>query len=276
MDQETAKEVIDKLLEDLQELTAAEKYHKEFGAWREKAIRRVSEIFGKDSLQVASLKKIKIIPPSMTSFRLYGENAFSKMGIAEVVQRFISLMDSLLEELPDETKSDKTAPWNSLKLKRVFISHSSKDTYFGKEITNLMELIGVPSNQIFNSSMPGFGVKPGEDWVETLKTTISSDGVVISLLSDRYYKSPVSLCEMGATWVLSKTHYPVLIPPFTFRRIKGVIPTKHGIMINDSEGWSTLKEELEKIFGIQPISVAKWEGKKKDILERIEKLLPSK
>src|SRR5690606_103663 len=129
--------------------------------------------------------------------------------------------------------------------KKIFISHSSKDVEMAKEITNLLEAIGIPSSQIFNSSMPGYGVKPGEDWVQTLKSTISSEGVVISLISSNYYKSEVSLCEMGATWILSKTHFPIIVPPMTFRKVKGIIPTTHGIVINNAERWSELKGELE-------------------------------
>lgn len=81
---------------------------------------------------------------------------------------------------------------------------------------------------------------------------------------------------MGAAWVLAKTYYPIVIPPLTFRKIKGVLPTIHGITINDSIWWSELKVALENLFELTPIPVAKWEGKKKDILERIEKLLPTR
>jgi hypothetical protein len=145
-----------------------------------------------------------------------------------------------------------------------------------KEVLNLLEVMGIPSSQIFNSSIPGYGVKPGEDWVQKLKSTISSECVVVSLISPNYYRSAVCLCEMGAAWVLSKTHFPILVPPLTFAKVKGVIPTTHGIMITDTARWSELKEELEKIFELPPIPGAKWEGKKKDILDRIENLLPTK
>lgn len=248
-----------------------------FENWKAKAVRTIKKTFGEESQEHYDFIKIQY-------WYMYGGIGYEKISKEEFdkinFQKGLDKADFLLQDLIDEAKvlliKKNGSSESTTVSKSLFISHSSKDRAISKEIINLLEACGVPSNLIFNSSMPGYGVKPGEDWVETLKAKISTDGVVISLISENYYKSAVSLCEMGATWVLSKTHFPILIPPLTFEEVKGVIPTKHGIMINDSERWSELKEELEKIFKVKPIPVAKWEGKKKDILERIEKLLAEK
>lgn len=263
------------LMSELSSFTNPETYHREFWNWRQKATRRISEIFGKESLQLSQFLETRYLKPSLASHRAFGESEVSKRQIAEIVDRFMSFLASLTTDIFSEAL-DLTRTPDSEITKKVFISHSSKDSNLSKEVTNLLEAIGVPSSVIFNSSMPGYGVKPGEKWPDSLQEAISTEGVVISLLSENYFKSAVCLCEMGATWVLSKAHYPIVIPPLTFKRIKGVMPTIHGIMIYDSIWWSELKEELEKIFELTPIPATKWESKKKDILERIEKLLPVK
>lgn len=248
-----------------------------FKNWESKTLRTIKKLFGPESDEVKDFEKIQF-------WYMYSTRHYEKITKKEFDENNLNTgLDHakyLLEDLIKDAEVLQKEPENkSNRLsvgKNVFISHSSKDHLLGKEVTNLLEVIGVPSSQIFNSSMPGYGVKPGEDWVETLKTTISSEGVVISLLSNNYYRSAVSLCEMGAAWVLSKKHYPLIIPPLTFRKVKGIIPTKHGIMINDSEMWSELKDELEKVFELTALPGAKWESRKKDILERIEKLLPTR
>lgn len=245
-----------------------------FKNWEGKTRRTLGKIFGEDSPELIDFTRIGYSGHYLGfNIEMVSRETFDRKHVQNGLREADLLLKDLLEEA--ETlllKEEKLRPSQPLK-KNVFISHSSKDKQLAKEVTNLLEALGIPSDVIFNSSMPGYGVKPGEDWVETLKAKISTEGVVISLISENYYNSAVSLCEMGATWVLSKSHFPIVLPPLKFEDIKGVIPTKHAIMVNDSERWSELKDELEKIFELTPILGAKWEGKKKDILDRIEKLL---
>ncbi|WP_288371675.1 toll/interleukin-1 receptor domain-containing protein [uncultured Algoriphagus sp.] len=267
---------MNKLVEELSAFNHPETYHREFWEWRQKAMRRLSLIFGNPSLQLNHFISTKYVKPSLSMYNAYyGDPDLEKKQLKEITERFANLLSSLAEEIPDESEPT-SGPNPKEVVKNVFISHSSKDHLLAKEVTILLEAMGVPSSQIFNSSMAGYGVKPGEKWPESLHSAMSSDGVVISLISSDYNKSAVCLCEMGAAWILAKTYYPIVIPPLTFRKIKGVLPTIHGIEITNSLWWSELKERLEQIFSLTPIPVAIWEGKKKDILERIEKLLPEK
>lgn len=267
---------LEKLLEEIPNLREGKRTDPKFKNWEAKTTRTIKNLFGDESNEYGDFSRINFwYHWAGLLFEMVSEDEYNRRNFQNGLDEAELLLTDLIEEAkfniknPDENLSTRM-------VKNIFLSHSSKDDQLAKEITNLLEAIGVPSSQIFNSSMPGYGVKPGEDWVQTLKSTISSEGVVVSLISTNYYKSTVSLCEMGATWVLSKSHFPIVLPPLTFEEIKGIIPTKHGIMINDSERWSELKEVLEKIFDLTPIPVAKWEGKKKDILERIEQLLPAK
>ena len=101
---------------------------------------------------------------------------------------------------------------------------------------------------------------------------MSSQTLVIFVLSKNFYDSPVCLCEMGATWVLAKEHIPILIPPFGYQDVQGVIPLTQGLKINEHLKLNLLKEKVEKIFNIQTkISAIDWERKRNKIVSRIEK-----
>jgi hypothetical protein len=189
--------------------------------------------------------------------------------IRELVNSFISPIIKI------ETK--KAVPnkiqFNMKKFSRIFISHSSKDRKYVAEIIELLETIGVKSNEIFCSSFEGYGIALGEDFLETLKKELNNDILVIFILSNNFYKSPISLCEMGATWVKTNVHIPILIPPFSFEKIKGVIKNTQGIKLDESLQLNLLKENLEKSFNLSPINQTIWESKRNRVLGRINSFI---
>jgi hypothetical protein len=56
-------------------------------------------------------------------------------------------------------------------------------------------------------------------------------------------------------------HIPILIPPFEYSDVKGVIPTIHGMKIDEKERYNSLKDIIEKEFGISPINQSIWKEK---------------
>lgn len=124
---------------------------------------------------------------------------------------------------------------------KIFISHSSLDSKYVEKIIDLLEIIGIPSEKIFCSSFEGYGVELGKNFLEHLKSELNNDVLVIFILSKNFYSSVVCLCEMGATWVKTNDHIPILIPPFNYDDMKGVIPTTHGMKIDDKERYNSLK-----------------------------------
>ncbi len=141
------------------------------------------------------------------------------------------------------------------------------------EIVHLLSLIGVQDSSIFCTSLDGYGIPLGDNWLETLKSEISGEVIVLFVLSENYFQSNVSLCEMGASWVLSKKHVPILIPPVQFNDIAGVIPLTQGLKIGDKHKWTQLKTQLETLFNLSPKAPQIWETRRDEILERIETLL---
>lgn len=197
---------------------------------------------------------------------------------------------NLLKEIPNETiiqiASDLELDISDIEInsilnqvknpkmeKKVFISHSSIDKNFAGNMIELLEAMGVSSNQIFCSSFEGYGIPLGEQFLERIKNELNNEVLVLFILSENFYNSPICLCEMGATWVKTNNHIPILIPPFEFSDVKGVIPKIQGMKINEKVKWNLLKENVESFFEIERINTSAWERKRDKIHSEITKQL---
>jgi formylglycine-generating enzyme required for sulfatase activity len=154
-------------------------------------------------------------------------------------------------------------------MKKIFISHSSLDSPIVGDLIDLIESIGINDNQIFCSSFEGYGIELGENFLERLKTELNEEIIAFFILTQNFYKSPISLCEMGAVWIKSNKHIPILIPPFEFKDIKGVFPVSQGMKINDKSKLNTLKETLENDFSLPSLRTSIWEKKRDKFLNDI-------
>lgn len=174
-------------------------------------------------------------------------------------------------------KTDETQIKPKDNQKKVFISHSSKDKHFADELIEILEYIGVPSENIFCTSVEGYGTPLGENFLETIKNELTPNTLVLFLISENFYGSPVSLCEMGATWIQSNFHIPILIPPMTFEDVEGVIPLTEGLLINDKTKINSLKIKIENDLTIKnkKNDFTKWERKRDKFLKRIEEIIES-
>jgi len=172
-----------------------------------------------------------------------------------------------------EYYSDTTIQSPEIKMKEIFISHSSLDAKYVEKIIDILEIIGVPSNKIFCSSFEGYGVRLGNDFLQDIRKRLNSQVLVVFVLSENFYSSVVSLCEMGATWVKTNSHIPILIPPFDYKDVKGVIPTSNGMKINEKPKYNSLKTIIEEFLDLEPINNSVWERKRDNVLKELKVLL---
>lgn len=177
----------------------------------------------------------------------------------------------------DKVKADNKAnlltPQNNLP-KKIFISHATADKEIVELLIDLLEDIGLKSNQIFCSSFEGYGIPLGENFLDRIKHELASDVMVLFMITNNFYESKVCLCEMGAAWALSKGHIPIVVPPLSYSDIQGVIPLTQGLLINDVPKLNSLKEKLELDFEIQgKISANIWERKRKKFVESLNKYI---
>lgn len=157
--------------------------------------------------------------------------------------------------------------------KKIFISHATKDKEIIEELIDLLESIGINSTQIFCSSFEGYGIPLGDNFLEKIKQELSSEVLVLFVLTNKFYESKVCLCEMGAAWALSKGHIPIVVPPLSYSDIQGVIPLTQGLLVDDVSKLNSLKEKLEKDFGLQPINSNSWERKRDKFIRNINSLI---
>lgn len=156
-------------------------------------------------------------------------------------------------------------------LNKIFISHATKDKVIIEEIIELLESIGIDSEQIFCSSFEGYGIPLGENFLDQIKKELSSEVLVLFVLTENFYESKICLCEMGAAWALSKQHIPIVVPPLSYSDIQCVIPLTQGLLINDISKLNSFKERIEQLFNLNnKLSFSTWERKRERFIRDVE------
>lgn len=168
----------------------------------------------------------------------------------------------LLPQLDKKANQPEQVIITSNAVEKIFISHSSKDALLVEEVIELLEVVGIKSEQIFCSSFEGYSIGLGQDFLQRIKDELNSNVLVLFVLTPNFYNSPVSLCEMGAAWVRTSKHIPIVVPPLSYEDVKGVIPLTQGFKINEVKKWNVLKGQLEQWFALHPIGLSVWERKR--------------
>jgi len=249
----------------------------DFKIWRNLVERTFIKIFGDKSHAVLQFRTLKFFYNPLLS---YLGTDYSAEHLRCFRQDFITakkFIASYIEEFQDELANDGTQEPAKISvttnINKVFISHSSADAKFVEELIDILETIGLSSANIFCSSFAGYGIGLGENFLERLRNELDDDILVLFVISENFYKSPISLCEMGATWIKTKEHIPILIPPFDFEDIQGVIPLTQGFKINDSLKLNLFREKIRDMFRLAPIDNSTWERKRDRMLGRVEALI---
>lgn len=261
---------LQKLIDKSSEVTVEDNSDPKFKNWKNLVERTFIKVFGKNSIEFEQFSELYF---SYQVTFMFGDSDFTLDHLRCFREDFAILISSIKQYIEDfEELSDVSLPAQitDKPVSKIFISHASKDSEVVEEVIEILESIGLESNQIFCTSFDGYGIEFGENFLDSIKNELSSDSLVIFILSKSFYESPVCLCEMGATWVLAKEHIPVLVPPLDFKDIKGVIPLSQGFKINDPLKLNLFKEKIEGTFAIgNKLSASTWERKRDRILSRI-------
>jgi hypothetical protein len=161
-------------------------------------------------------------------------------------------------------------------LKKIFISHSNQDKEVVTTFIHVLTAIGIPAENIFCTSLPGFGTPLGSNFIDEIETRLNEDVMVIFMLSDHFYASPMCLIEMGAAWIQTKKQISVAITPFELGKIKGVFKHFQGIEIDNESHYDLLKETLEIEFGLEPKRQLVWSPERDLFLKMIRQLVGNK
>jgi hypothetical protein len=262
-------QLLKKLLDKSEEVKIQNSSDPTFKAWKNLTERTLSRIFGEGSRELSQLSSLKFFyNPSMwvmgTDFSAEHRECFIRDW--DIAIKTIKLLIEEIEEFKEEEEDQET---DNGKLDRIFISHSSDDKELIEDLIDILESIGVTPNQIFCSSFDGYGIPLGKDFLKTLKDEISKKVLVLFVLSKNFYGSPICLCEMGASWVLSKDHIPIIVPPFSYDDIEGVIPLTQGLPINDELKMNLLRERVIELLNVSEQPMSAWERKRDRAISRI-------
>lgn len=159
--------------------------------------------------------------------------------------------------------------------KSVFISHALKDRDVAQTLVTLIEEgIGVPEKEIFCSSLPGYGIPTGEQFIGYIKEQLQGPKVVVLLLTPAYFESKFCSSELGAAWAMSHAIYPILVPPLQYADVKDVLLGTQVTKIEDDVGYNQLRDHLQKSVTCNEASGTKWDTKRRAFLKTLETLLP--
>lgn len=122
---------------------------------------------------------------------------------------------------------------------KIFISHSSKNIFYGEKLVDLLRSVGVKENEIIFTSNTAYGIPVGQNIFNWLKSQITEKPFVIYLLSEEYYQSIACLNEMGAAWIIENKHAALFTPNFNLSSKEfqsgALDPREIGFYITDEE-----------------------------------------
>lgn len=174
--------------------------------------------------------------------------------ISQLLQKHIDRYDddkiihlSAIEAVVDCVVSLEKKDVNS---KRIFISHSSKDTgIFEKFVDHILQLgIGIKNEDIFCSSIEEMGVRNGEDIRKHIQTNIRNADYSFLLISNNYKASEICINEMGAVWAYDSNVRFYILPDVDFDAIGWLCNTRKADMINSSIVLDALHKEMIEYF----------------------------
>lgn len=165
----------------------------------------------------------------------------------------------------------------SEKQPKIFISHSSKDVEYVAQIVNLLDGMGLNQTQVFCSSLPGYGIPIDTNIFDYLRNQFLKYNLhVIFVHSDNYYKSPVSLNEMGAAWALRSAVTSILLPGFGLEKMTGVV-NNQSIAIKLDGQELELQDKLNQLynkivtqFGLTKKADIIWQQKRDSFIKAVQ------
>ncbi|ENO1850553.1 toll/interleukin-1 receptor domain-containing protein [Vibrio vulnificus] len=276
MDNQYKINQLKKLLEKASIVTIEDSNDPDFKYWKNSVERTLIKIYGKDSTEFQHFNALDFYYKASPIFAGIDCSDDHLRCFREDFKMLKESISEYINEIEEETSNDivTRADQKTTQVNKIFISHASNDAKVVEEIIELLEAIGVESNQIFCTSFEGYGIELGENFLDAIKNELSSDSMVLFVLSENFYASPVCMCEMGAAWVLSKEHIPLVVPPLSYSDIKGVLPLTQGMVLTDAMKLNSFKEKVEKTFSItNKLSFSSWERKRDRVCNRLDKIL---
>ncbi len=169
---------------------------------------------------------------------------------------------------------NELSPTCPAKAKTLFISHRNCDKQFADILADFCALIGIPSNEIFCSSLPGNDVQHKID--DEIKINLQNSKINIILLSKDYFDSVYCLNEEGIIWYLDSQSIPFLLfalPEITEKELKGFIDKNYKIQRIDNESDLMMTFDILKNYYNLTLPIAKINEVVKKTIKQSQSLL---
>lgn len=163
---------------------------------------------------------------------------------------------------------------------KIFISHREKDKDQVAAFLDLLYAIGIPrptsndpKSTVFCTSHPSAFIGNGQRNLDTIKQQFQSHEHTFYILwyTDSYFESQACLNEAGAIWAMDKRYQEILSPSFKSERINGLLDKQRvWFRANDKARINDFKEQLEKMFGLAPLTTNAWETARDTYISQIE------
>jgi TIR domain len=137
-----------------------------------------------------------------------------------------------------------------------------------REIQLIEGGIGIRSDQIFCSSLEEQGIPPGVDFKSFIKEKLGEAKVVIALVSPQYYGSAFCMCELGATWALTKSCIPLIVPPVTCSDLRGGLFGSQALPIDEDKKLDVMHSVIAALAQ-KAETVARLNSRKSQFLKQV-------
>ena len=182
-----------------------------------------------------------------------------------------------------ESMQNDIAETPVVKSNKIFISHCGADRSFVSALVDLLgEIININGENVFCSSVHGFDVLLGENFMDNIMEQYKKHNLLLLyVLSHNYMGSPICLNEMGASWMTKMRSIGFLAPGFDFNDLGNSCYDKQSISVVFDQEESEIKHRLNQfkdiVEGLFPGSVKKinttrWEEKRDKFIATIKSI----
>lgn len=165
---------------------------------------------------------------------------------------------------------------------KVFISHREKDAAQVAAFIDLLYAIGIPrptvgndEDTIFCTSHPSSYIDNGKRNMDEIRERFNCPDHTFFIMwyTDNYFESQACLNEAGAIWATNKKYQEILMPGFACEKIGGLLDKQPvWFRANDKFRLNTFREQMEELFGLDPLTQNAWEIARDAFIARIEAL----
>lgn len=159
--------------------------------------------------------------------------------------------------------------------KEIFISHRSRDKDYAELLETFLTTCGLPSGNIFCSSLPGNDII--YELSSEIKTALKTSKLNLVILSGSYYQSAYCLNEAGVIWYSDTKKIVFALPEINEDNMEGFLNKENKIRrMDNKEDLLAFSDVLKSIFPSFITTVAGLNAKIDKLLEQYSDILKSR